>query len=72
MTPDQIRDISVEVYKRRLEDSCRGDTERMLKKDAEKDPNDNGKKLRGRAACYDPLTRHYVDLAAEGVIKWDR
>jgi hypothetical protein len=54
---DQIRDISVEVYKLRLEDDCKGNTKRMLAKDG-----DGGKKLRGRAACYDALTRHYVKV----------
>lgn len=55
MTPDQIRDISVAVYKQRLEDACKGAVERMLAKDA-----DGGQKLRGRAASYDPLTRAYL------------
>lgn len=68
-TPDAIRDISVEIYKRRLEDSCKGDTERMLKKDEEAAPGDSGKRLRRRAGCYDGVTRHFVALVDEGVIK---
>ena len=51
-TPDQIRDISVQVYMDRL---GKDDTKRMLEKDA-----DAGKKLRGRAAAYDPVTRSYL------------
>ncbi len=56
-TPEQIRDISVEVYKMRLEQDCKGNTERMLKKD-----NDGGVKLRGRAGAYDSLTRCYLKV----------
>lgn len=58
MTPTEVRNISVEVYKRRLEDSSGGGTgavERMLAKD-----DDGGAKLRGRAASYDALTRAYL------------
>ena len=55
MTPEQIRDISEKVYRQRLEDSCKGDTQRMLDKDA-----DGGVKLRSRAASYDRLTRCYL------------
>ena len=61
-TPEQIRDISVEVYKIRLEQDCKNNVKWMLEKDAEKDPNDNGKKLRGRAAFYDVLTRVYLQV----------
>jgi hypothetical protein len=60
LTPEQIRDISVEVYKIRLEESCKGDVERMLKKDEEAAPGDKGKRLRNRAGSYDPLTRAYL------------
>ena len=61
-TPEQIRDISEAVYRQRLENSCRGDVERMLAKDRLKDPNDGGRRLRGRAASYDPLTRAYLKV----------
>jgi hypothetical protein len=55
---DEIRDISVAVYKLRLEQGGRkGAVERMLEKDA-----DGGKKLRGRAESYDPLTRAYINV----------
>ena len=56
--PDWIRDISVAIYKMRLDDPSgggHGAVERMLAKDG-----DAGQKLRGRAASYDPLTRAYV------------
>lgn len=62
MTPEQVRDISEAVYRLRLEDDCKGSVARMLAKDAEKDPNDNGKKLRNRAASYDALTRTYLKV----------
>jgi hypothetical protein len=62
MTPEKVRDISEHVYRRRLEQDCKGNVERMLAKDREKDPEDNGKKLRGRAAQYDALTRIYVEV----------
>lgn len=51
----KVRDISVEVYKARLDDASPGSAERMLTKDA-----DGGAKLRERAGSYDPLTRHYM------------
>lgn len=69
ITPEQLRDISEKVYRIRLEDDCpevrdhkgvvtrKGNVQRMLEKDAEKDPNDNGKKLRGRAGFYDQMVR---------------
>lgn len=56
-TPERIRDISVLVYKAKLEQSCEGDVERMIAKD-----KDNGEKLRNRAACYDPTTRVYLQV----------
>ena len=62
MTPEQIRDISVEVYKRRLEESSKGGVARMIEGD-----KDRGEKLRGRAAAYDSLTRAYI-----AVFKIDR
>lgn len=52
-----IRDISEKVYRRRLEDDCPGNTERMLEKD-----NDAGKKLRNRSGSYDKLTRAYLEV----------
>lgn len=61
-TPERIRDISEHVYKMKLEQSCKGDVERMLQKDREADPDDNGKKLRNRAACYDGTTRVYLKV----------
>jgi hypothetical protein len=64
MTPEKIRDISEKVYRARLDqdtphksDSNPGNVARMLAKD-----NDGGKKLRGRAAQYDALTRIYVEV----------
>ena|ERR1700744_947531 len=73
-TPDQIWDLSEKIYRRRLEDDCpeirdhngritrKGNVQRMLEKDAEADPDDNGKKLRNRAKSYNPLTRAYLDI----------
>lgn len=52
--PEEIDDLCVAVYKLRLEDDCRGNTERMLAKDLAADPDDNGKKLRSRAQFYRP------------------
>jgi hypothetical protein len=55
-----ITDLSVEVYKLRLEHSTgggKGAVARMLEKDA-----DDGKKLRGRAEAYNALTRAYLEV----------
>lgn len=62
---EEIRDISVEVYKLRLDSSWnrgKGAVERMLEKD-----NDGGVKLRERAGAYDALTRAYL-----AVLRLDR
>jgi hypothetical protein len=68
--PEYIRDLSERVYRIRLEQDCAGNVARMLAKDAEKDPEDGGKKLRNRAGQYDPLTRVYLDvLGFEAVFK---
>lgn len=56
-TPERIRDVSEAVYRAKLEQSCKGDVERMIAKDG-----DGGKKLRGRAACYDGTTRVYLQV----------
>lgn len=53
--PEYIRDISERVYRMRLEQDCDGNVERMIAKD-----EDQGQKLRNRAASYDPLTRAYL------------
>lgn len=55
--PEFIRDISEAAYRQRLEQECAGNVARMLEKDG-----DGGKKLRGRAAAYDTLTRCYLDV----------
>ncbi len=55
--PEFIRDLSEKVYRVRLEDECKGNTDRMLEKD-----DDGGKKLRNRAGFYDSLSRVYLDL----------
>lgn len=60
--PKYIRDLSEQVYRIRLEQDCEGNVDRMLAKDAEKDPLDGGKKLRNRAGQYDSLTRAYLDV----------
>ena len=52
LTKDEIRDISLQVYKIRLGPD---DVARMLEKD-----NDGGRKLRERAGSYDVLTRAYL------------
>lgn len=57
---ERVRDISVDVYKIRLEHSSGGGSgavERMLK-----DDDDGGVKLRGRAESYDVLTRAYLEV----------
>lgn len=56
---EKVTDLSVAVYKIRLEESSgggKGAVERMLEKDG-----DGGKKLRGRASAYDPLTKAYIE-----------
>lgn len=54
----RVRDISVEVYKRRLEhDSRSGAVARMLAADA-----DGGAKLRIRAAFYDVVVSIVLDI----------
>ncbi len=55
--PAYIRDLSEKVYRLRLEQDCPGNIERMIAKD-----EDNGEKLRNRAAAYDPLTRAYLKV----------
>jgi hypothetical protein len=51
--PEYIRDVSEKIYRASLEGD---DLQKMLEKDA-----DGGVKLRGRAVCYDKLTRLYLD-----------
>lgn len=58
--PEYIRDLSEKVYRVRLEQDCAGNVDRMLAKDAEKDPSDGGQKLRNRAGQYDSITRAYL------------
>jgi hypothetical protein len=53
----KIRDVSTAVYAKRLDQECKGNSERMLAQD-----NDGGAKMRGRAAAYDSLTRAYLDV----------
>jgi hypothetical protein len=55
--PEFIRDISEGTYRLRLEQDCHGNVERMIAKD-----EDEGQKLRNRAAAYDPLTRSYLKV----------
>lgn len=55
--PSHIRDISERTYRHRLEQDCAGNVARMIEKD-----EDNGEKLRNRAAAYDPLTRAYLHV----------
>ncbi len=52
--PEFIRDLSEKVYRENLGPS---DTVSMIEKD-----KDDGQKLRARAACYDKLSRTYLDL----------
>lgn len=54
---EYIRDLSVKVYRLRLEQDCPGNVARMLTKDA-----DDGTKLRNRAGSYDALTRAYLKV----------
>ena len=55
--PEYIRDISEKAYRLRLEQDCSGNVSRMIAKD-----EDEGQKLRNRAAAYDPLTRAYLKV----------
>ena len=59
--PEYIRDISEAVYRKRLEQDCPGNVERMIAKDGDK-----GEKLRNRAKPYDPLTRVYLQVLGFG------
>lgn len=52
LTPEQVLDITEVVYRIRLEDDCPTNVRRMLEKDSEADPDDNGKKLRNRSKAY--------------------
>jgi len=63
MTEEFVRDISVDVYKFRLEQSSPppGAVQRMLEEDA-----DGGMKLRERAGAYDTLTRAYLCVLGLG------
>ena len=64
-TPEEIRDISVEVYKKLLAaDAGSSDPEwkgreweRMVAKDGDK-----GQKLRGRAGAYDRVVRAVLEV----------
>lgn len=58
--PNEVRDISEAVYRARLDEDCVGNVARMLEKD-----QDGGKRLRNRAAAYDPLTRAYLEILAD-------
>ena len=58
--PGFVRDISEKVYRERLEDASGGGpgaVARMIEKD-----EDNGERLRNRAAMYDSLTRAYLEV----------
>lgn len=55
--PEWIRDVSEAVYRLRLEQDAPGNIDRMIEKD-----EDQGERLRGRAAAYDPLTRAYLKV----------
>lgn len=56
--PKLVRDISEQVYRQRLDDPGNKpgkSAASMIAKDG-----DNGEKLRGRAICYDEMTRAYI------------
>lgn len=50
MTPAEIDDLVVRVYRRRLNDACPGDADRMVEKD-----DDGGKAQRARSDFYRPM-----------------
>lgn len=57
-TPEQIRDISLKVYRLNLDHPSgggKGAADRMVA-----DDKDDGEKQRNRAAAYDKLTRLYL------------
>jgi hypothetical protein len=58
--PDYVREVSLTVYRMRLDQACPGGADRQVNED-----EDSGKKQRGRAGAYDALTRAY--LTALGV-----
>ena len=60
MSAEQIRDISIQIYRMRLEANSPGAFQRMIEKDG-----DDGSIMRGRAGAYDPLTRAYLKYFQE-------
>lgn len=50
MTPEEIDDLVLRVYRRRLNDACPGDADRMVEKD-----DDGGKAQRSRSEWYRPM-----------------
>lgn len=59
-SPEFVRDVSEAIYRIRLNDTSgggNGAVDRMIAKD-----KDDGQKLRGRAAIYDPIIRVALDV----------
>ncbi len=50
--PEVVKLLTIETYKRRLEDDCAGNVERMIAAD-----KDAGQKLEARAQAYSPIVR---------------
>lgn len=67
MDAKKIEDIVDVVYRIRLEDDCKTNVERMLEKDREADPDDNGKKLRNRSRSHRGIV--IATLQAVGLIE---
>lgn len=55
MTDEEIDRITLAVYRARLDETCQGDADSMVKKDAEKNPNDNGQMQARRSKSYRSL-----------------
>lgn len=67
MDAEKIADIVEVVYRIRLEEDCRTNVARMLEKDKEADPNDNGEKLRNRSRSHRGIV--LATLQAVGLIE---
>ena len=67
MDAKKIEDIVEVVYRIRLEDDCRTNVARMLEKDKEANPDDNGEKLRNRSRSYRGMV--LATLQAVGLIE---
>lgn len=55
MTDAEIDDITLRVYRARLDASCKGDADSQLRKDAKKHGDTEGRMQRNRSLAYRPV-----------------